>query len=71
MVDWKGFTDEKHLRACIARNLLKKNVPYTKPSINLIYEDLEKAYKSGMVYDVTNMIPDIQAFALRSTHNSQ
>lgn len=71
VVDWKGFTDEKHLRACIARNLLKKNVPYTKPSINLIYEDLEKAYKSRMVYDVTNMIPDIQAFALRSTHNSQ
>lgn len=71
VVDWKGFTDEKHLRACIARNLLKKNVPYTKPSINLIYEDLEKAYKSGMAYDVTNMIPDIQAFALRSTHNSQ
>lgn len=71
VVDWKGFADEKHLRACIARNLLKKNVPYTKPSINLIYEDLEKAYKSGMVYDVTNMIPDIQAFALRSTHNSQ
>lgn len=71
VVDWKGFTDEKHLRACIARNLLKKNVPYTKPSINLIYEDLEKAYRSGMVYDVTNMIPDIQAFALRSTHNSQ
>lgn len=71
VVNWKGFTDEKHLRACIARNLLKKNVPYTKPSINLIYEDLEKAYKSGMVYDVTNMIPDIQAFALRSTHNSQ
>lgn len=71
VVDWKGFTDEKHLRACIARNLLKKNVPYTKPSINLIYEDLEKAYKSGMMYDVTNMIPDIQAFALRSTHNSQ
>ena len=71
VVDWKGFTDEKHLRACIARNLLKKNIPYTKPSINLIYEDLEKAYKSGMVYDVTNMIPDIQAFALRSTHNSQ
>ena len=71
VVDWKGFADEKHLRACIARNLLKKNVPYTKPSINLIYEDLEKAYRSGMVYDVTNMIPDIQAFALRSTHNSQ
>ncbi len=71
VVDWKGFTDEKHLRACIARNLLKKNVPYTKPSIDLIYNDLEQAYKSGMVYDVTNMIPDIQAFALRSTHNSQ
>lgn len=71
VIDWKGFEDEKHLRACIARNLLKKNVPYTKPSIDLIYKDLEQAYASGMVYDVTNMFPDIQAFALRSTHNSQ
>lgn len=70
VVDWKGFEDEKHLRACIARNLLKKNVPYTKPSIDLIYKDLEQAYNSGMIYDVTNMIPDIQAFALRSSHQS-
>ena len=70
VVDWKGFEDEKHLRACVARNLLKKNVPYTKPSIDLIYKDLERAYNSGMVYDLTNMIPDVQAFALRSSHQS-
>nr|DAO45756.1 MAG TPA: DNA polymerase [Caudoviricetes sp.] len=70
VVDWKGFQDEKHLRACVARNLLKKNVPYTKPSIDLIFKDLEQAYNSGMVYDLTNMIPDVQAFALRSTHQS-
>ena len=71
MVDWKGFENEKHLRASIARNLLKKNVPYTKPSIDLIFKDLEQAYNSGMIYDLTNMIPDVQAFALRSSHNSQ
>lgn len=71
VVDWKGFENEKQLRASIARNLLKKNVPYTKPSIDFIYNDLEKAYESGMQYDVTPMIPDIQAFALSSTHNSQ
>lgn len=70
VVDWKGFQDEKHLRACVARNLLKRNVPYTKPSIDLIFKDLEQAYNSGMVYDLTNMIPDVQAFALRSTHQS-
>lgn len=71
VVDWKGFENEKHLRASIARNLLKKNVPYTKPSIDLIFKDLEQAYNSGMIYDLTNMIPDVQAFALRSSHNSQ
>ena len=70
VVDWKGFQDEKHLRACVARNLLKRNVPYTKPSIDLIFKDLEQAYNSGMVYDLTNMIPDVQAFALRSSHQS-
>lgn len=71
VVDWKGFENEKHLRASVARNLLKKNVPYTKPSIDLIFKDLEQAYNSGMIYDLTNMIPDVQAFALRSSHNSQ
>lgn len=71
VVDWKGFENEKQLRASIARNLLKKNVPYTKPSIDFIYNDLEKAYASGIAYDVTPMIPDIQAFALSSTHNAQ
>jgi hypothetical protein len=71
VVDWTGFENEKHLRASVARNLLKKNVPYTKPSIDLIFKDLEQAYNSGMIYDLTNMIPDVQAFALRSSHNSQ
>ncbi len=71
VVDWTGFENEKHLRASVARNLLKKNVPYTKPSIDLIFKNLEQAYNSGMIYDLTNMIPDVQAFALRSSHNSQ
>lgn len=71
VVDWKGFENEKQLRASIARNLTKKNVPFTKPSIDFIYNDLEQAYASGMKYDVTTMIPDIQSFALQSTHNSQ
>lgn len=70
-INWKGFKNEEHLRASIARNLLKKNSPYTKPSIDFIYNDLEAAYASGMEYDVISMRPDILAFAAQSSHNSQ
>ncbi len=71
VINWTGFKNEQALRASIARNLLKKNVPYTKPSMDFIYNDLKSAYESGMEYDVSDMRHDILAFAAQSTHNAK
>lgn len=70
MVNDFVLKNEKALRTIIRRNLLKEYSGYTKPSINLIHKTLEEAYNSGMVYDVRDMRPMVQAFALNSTNNS-
>lgn len=70
MVSFEGIKSEKALRALIFKNLNKEIVSYTKPSIELIFKDLENAYASGLNYDVTDLRPTIQAFALNSTNNS-
>lgn len=70
MVNFEGIKNEKALRTCIVKNLQKKNVPGTKPSIDFIFNDLESAYASGIPYDVTDMSPDILAFASNSTNHA-
>ena len=40
----------------------------TKPSIDFIYDILEKAYTSGISYDVSDMYTAIFSFAAESTH---
>ena len=70
MVNFEGIKNEKALRTSIVRNLLKKNVPGTKPSIDFIFNDLESAYNSGIVYDVSDMRSDILAFASNSTNHA-
>ena len=70
MVSFEGIKSEKALRALIFKNLNKEIVSYTKPSIELIFKDLENAYASGLNYDVTDLRPTIQTFALNSTNNS-
>lgn len=70
MVNFDGIKSEKALRRCIVNNLLKKNVPGTKPSIDFIFNDLESAYANGVSYDVTDMRPDILAFASNSTNHA-
>ena len=62
--------DEKHLRAKIIKALKKEVHPATKPNIDYICKVLDDAYNSGMKYDVSDMAPDIQLFALNSTHQS-
>ena len=63
--------DEKHLRNLIQKALRKEIEPFaTKPSIDFIEKILKDAYESGMSYDVTDMKPDIYAFALASSHNA-
>ncbi len=70
MVDFDTIKNEKMLRALIRKNLNKEIMPNTKPSMDYIFNDLEKAYKSGMKYDVTDMRPAIMAFANSSTHQA-
>lgn len=68
MVNFNRVMSEKGLRMLIERNLRKEIVPATKPSIDFIYNDLEAAYKGGLVYDVRDMRPRIMAFANNSSH---
>ena len=70
MIDFDGLKNEKALRTLIAKNLRKEIHPGTKPSVDFIYKILEDAYSSGMHYDVTDMRPDIMAFANNSTNHS-
>lgn len=68
MLDCEGIQNEKQLRKLILNCLHKKHHGATKPEIDYIYSELEKAYSKGIYYDVTDMRPSIQAFATNSTH---
>lgn len=70
VIDFEGFKSEKALRAMIYRNLHKEIHPATKPSIDFIYNDLEKAYSSGLKYDVSDLKNAIYAFASQSSNQS-
>lgn len=61
---------EKGLRDLIIRNLHKEIHPNTKPSIDFIYKILDDAYNQGLKYDVRDMRPAIQNFALGSTNQA-
>lgn len=69
MISDEIIKDEKHLRNCIKKALKKKVFPNTKPSIDYISMILNEAYSSGMKYDVSDLAPDVQVFAMNSTHN--
>ena len=71
MVNFEGIKNEKALRTCIVKNLQKKIAGSTTESINFIFNDLESAYNSGIPYDVSDMRPDILAFASNSTNNAK
>lgn len=70
VIDFKGLENEKALRTLIKKNLNKEIHPATKPSVDFIYKILEDAYKSGMVYDVTDMRNAVLSFANNSSHHS-
>lgn len=69
VLDSHEFKSEAQLRRHIERNL-RKEFGATKPSIDFIYNALEKAYASGMKYDVSDLRPDIWQFACSSTHQA-
>lgn len=70
VVNFDGVVTEKGIRKSIIQNLKKEIHPYTKPSIDFIKKILDDAYESGVHYDVTDMRPDILAFAAQSTNQA-
>jgi energy-coupling factor transporter ATP-binding protein EcfA2 len=70
MINVEAVKSEMALRNLIKRNLNKEIHPSTKPSIDFIYKILEDAYTSNLVYDITDMRPEILVFANNSTNNS-
>ena len=68
VLDKNIIQNERGLRKSIEKSLLKQVHGHTKPEIDWIYEILERAYKDGMKYDVSDLRNDIFAFAA-SSHN--
>jgi len=71
VVDFTAVKNEKALRTLIKKNLNKEIHANTKPSIDFIYKILEDAYKSGMVYDVSDMKQAVLYFASTSSNNAE
>jgi hypothetical protein len=70
VIDADKIHSEKGLRDLITRNLNKEIHPGTKSSMDFIFKILEDAYKSDLIYDVTDMRPKILAFANNSTNQA-
>jgi len=70
MINFDSVKSERVIRSLIKKNLNKEIHPGTKPSIDFIFKILDESYKSGINYDVTNMRPQILAFANDSTNQS-
>lgn len=63
--------DQKHLMAAIRKALRKEIEPFsTVCCIDYIGKVLQEAYDSGMKYDVSELRPQVMAFAAGSTHNA-
>lgn len=70
MADEFTIKSEATLVNMLKKNLRKEYHKNTKPSIDYIYYLLEKAYESGIHYDVEWMHSDIYSFAAASTNQS-
>lgn len=71
MVDFEVIKNEKQIRKMIKKNLNKEYHASTKQSINFIADILDRAYRSGMHYDVSDLRPAVQAFANNSTNQAR
>ncbi len=70
MIKEETIKSEKGLRELIKKNLQKEIHAFTKPSIDFIMKILDDAYDGGLKYDVRDMRPAVQNFALSSSHNA-
>ena len=72
VVDQFVVANEKAIRTIVTKCLNKEyNLGGTKPHVDYIYDTLEKAYRNGIEYDVTDLRPKVLAFANNSTNQSQ
>lgn len=71
VINKEAVQSERGLRKLVIRNLRKEIHDSTKPSIDFIFKILEDAYNSGMHYDISDMYPAIETFAMRSTHQAE
>lgn len=70
MVDFEAIKTEQGLRTLIRNCLAKKHHGATKPEVDFIYDQLERAYNNGVHYDVSDMEQAILNFCLGSTHQA-
>ena len=70
VINFDTVKSEKTLRNLIKRNLDKEIHQGTKPSIDFIYKILEDSYAAGLKYDITDMRPQVLAFANNSTNQA-
>lgn len=70
VVNFEAIKTEKGIRTLIKKNMKKEIHPGTKPSIDFIYKILDDAYKSDLIYDVSDMKPAVLSFAASSTHQA-
>lgn len=70
MIDFEGFKNEKAIRTYIKRAINKEYASSTRQSMSLINDALEKAYASGVKYDISDMASTIMSFAGRSTNSA-
>lgn len=70
VVTEETIKSERSLRDLIKKNLRKEIHAFTKPSIDFIMKILDDTYASGLKYDVRDMRPAVQNFALSSSHNA-
>lgn len=71
VINWDGIKSEKMLRSMVEKNLRKEYHTATKPSVDYICTLIEDAYNKGLQYDLSDLKPDILAFASQSTHHSK
>lgn len=71
MIKNEQIKSERKLRELIKRSLRKEIMGYTKPEIDFICHILDEVYESGLKYDVTDLRPAIQAFAVSSSNNAE
>lgn len=70
MINFEGFNDDQHLLNSIKKIMRDKTGGGTKPAIDLIFNNLELAYESGIKYDLSSIQPAIMAFASMSSNHA-